>query len=129
MGQAAASVVDLRQTRLPDIVGPLDQYRSGLLLGSDGRDALARFRQLEGRAFLQAYGMLKGGGQITEIEGIKAERAMARMDRAQGEKEFKQALSDFRDAVRDGLDKLRERAGGDVRQPVSIGGYTIEQVD
>lgn len=96
---------------LSSIVGPLDQYRPGLLLGDTGRDALARYNQLQGRAFLQAYGMLKGGGQITEIEGVKAERAMARMDRAQGEKEFKDALTDFRDAVREGLAKLREKAG------------------
>lgn len=55
--------------------------------------------------------MLKGGGQITEIEGMKAEQAMARMDRAQSEAEFKQALTDFRDAVKAGMDKLRQRAG------------------
>lgn len=102
---------------LSSIVGPLDQYRPGLLLGDAGRDALARYNQLQGRAFLQAYGMLKGGGQITEIEGVKAERAMARMDRAQGEKEFKDALTDFRDAVREGLAKLREKAGAGATAP------------
>lgn len=96
---------------LDSIVGPIDQYRSGIMLGAEGRDALARFNQLKGRSFLQAYSILKGGGQITEIEGTKAENAMARMDRAQSEAEFKAALKDFRDAVDVGMTKLRERAG------------------
>lgn len=120
---------------LSAIVGPVDQYRPSWTMGAQGRDALARFNQAKGRAFLQAFGMLKGGGQITEIEGQKAEQAMARMDRAQGEEEFKQALQDFRDAVKTGMEKMRQRAGitatsgSAPRQPVSIGGYTIEQVD
>lgn len=114
---------------LSAIAGPFDQYRPSWTMGSEGRDALARFNQAKGRAFLQAFGMLKGGGPITEIEGVKAEQAMARMDRAQGEAEFKQALIDFRDAVKTGMDKMRQRAGGSTRQPVNIGGYTIEQVD
>jgi len=96
---------------LSQIAGPLDQYRPSWTMGAEGRDALARFNQARGRAFLQAFGMLKGGGQITEIEGMKAEQAMARMDRAQSEAEFKQALTDFRDAVKAGMDKLRQRAG------------------
>jgi hypothetical protein len=96
---------------LDSIVGNLDQYRGSLLLGPEGRDAKARFDQLKGRAFLEAYGLLKGGGQITEIEGAKAEAAMARMDRSQGEAEFKTALKDFRDAVEAGLMKLQQAAG------------------
>jgi flagellar protein FlgJ len=96
---------------LSSIVGPVDQYRPSWTMGAEGRDALARFNQAKGRAFLQAFGMLKGGGQITEIEGAKAEQAMARMDRAQGEAEFKQALEEFRDAVKAGAQKMRERAG------------------
>lgn len=102
---------------LDSIVGPADQYRSGWNLGDSGRDALARLNQLKGRAFLQAYSMLKGGGQITEVEGAKAEAAMARMDRAQGESEFRKALEDFRDAVQSGVQKLREKAGQGGAQP------------
>lgn len=114
---------------LSSILGPLDQYRPSWSMGAQGRDALARYNQAKGRAFLQAYATLKGGGQITEIEGIKAEQAMARMDRAQDEAEFRQALKDFRDAIETGMRKLRERAGVSGSAPVSIGGYTIEQVD
>lgn len=93
------------------IFGPVDQFRPSWTMGDSGRNALARFNQLKGKAFLQAYTMLKGGGQITEIEGGKAENAIARLDRAQDEASAREALEDFRDAVREGVEKLKERAG------------------
>lgn len=96
---------------LPSIIGQVDQFRPSWTLGDAGNDALARLNQLQGGAFLEAYGMLKGGGQITEVEGIKAEQAMARLSRAQGEAEFKKALGDFRDAVASGMEKMRAAAG------------------
>ncbi|MBI1620368.1 hypothetical protein [Aquamicrobium zhengzhouense] len=97
---------------LSAIAGPVDQFRPSWSMGAEGRDALARFNQAKGRAFLQAFGMLKGGGAITEIEGLKAEQAMARMDRAQSEPEFIQALKDFREAVASGMTKLQRRSSG-----------------
>ncbi|ANL34114.1 hypothetical protein [Rhizobium phaseoli] len=95
---------------LDSIVGPADQFRPSWLLGGEGRDALTRLKQLQGGAFLQAYGLLKGGGQITEVEGGKAQDAMARMDRSLDEPHFRAALKDFRDAVEQGVAKMRERA-------------------
>lgn len=111
---------------LSTIAGSFDQYRPAWTMGAKGKDALARFNQAKGRAFLQAFGMLKGGGQITEIEGIKAEQAMARMDRAQSEPEFIQALKDFRDAVASGREKLIQRAGmtGAPAMPAPQGGWS-----
>lgn len=102
----------LKSEGLNSIVGPLDQFRPSWLLGESGRDALARYKQLQGQAFLQAYGLLRGGGAITDIEGKKAESAMVRMDRAQSEDDFKTALKDFRDAIDIGVRKLRDRASG-----------------
>jgi flagellar protein FlgJ len=93
-------------------------------LGNEGRDALARFNQLKGKAFLQAYTTLKGGGQITEVEGQKAQDAMARMDRAQSEETFKQALTDFRDAVKTGIQKLKEKGGVGVPQGTTSTGLS-----
>lgn len=101
----------IKHPGLSSIVGPMDQFRPSWTLGSEGRDALARFNQLKGKAFLQAYSTLRGGGAITEVEGEKAQNAIARMDRAQGEEEFIGALQDFRDAVQTGAQKLREKAG------------------
>ncbi|OAF05469.1 hypothetical protein AYJ54_00760 [Bradyrhizobium centrolobii] len=102
----------LNNEGLDSIVGPLDQFRPSWTLGEKGRDALARYNQLKGSAFLQAYGLLRGGGAITEVEGKKAEDAMARLDRAQSEADFRTALKDFRDAIDAGVSKLKARAGG-----------------
>ncbi|MBY3295755.1 lytic murein transglycosylase [Rhizobium laguerreae] len=95
---------------LNSIVGSVDQFRPSWTMGADGRDALTRLKQLQGGAFLQAYGLLKGGGQITEVEGGKAQDAMARMDRSLDEPHFRAALKDFRDAVEQGVAKMKERA-------------------
>lgn len=116
---------------LASIVGPMDQYRPNWTMSDDGRDALARFNQIKGRAFLEAYSMLKGGGQITEVEGLKAEQAMARLDRATSEQEFRRALADFRDAVQAGIQKLRQKAGAAIpgQPPAPAGGYKIIGVE
>jgi hypothetical protein len=63
--------------------------------------------QLKGQAFLQAFASLKGGGQITEVEGTKAENAMARLNNAQSTKEYKDSLQDLRDVVDRGLRRTR----------------------
>lgn len=55
--------------------------------------------------------ILRGGGQITEVEGNKAQAAMLRMNTAQSVDDFKQALMDFQDAVDTGLSKLNATAG------------------
>jgi len=70
-----------------------------------------KIEQLKGKAFLNAYATLKGGGSITEIEGAKASAALARMNTAQSDDEFRAALSDFKDAIQTGLNKLAARAG------------------
>jgi hypothetical protein len=96
---------------LDEVVGVTDQFRPSWTMSGSGRDALARYKQLQGRSFLEAYSILRGGGQITEVEGNKAQDAMVRMDRAQDENTFKTALKDFRDAVEEGTRKLQEAAG------------------
>lgn len=100
----------LKNEGLDAIVGSVDQYRPSWALGEGGRKALSQLEQLQGGAFLQAFNTLKGGGAITEIEGQKAERAIARMQRYQSEKDFREALMDFRDAVKTGVRKLQAAA-------------------
>jgi hypothetical protein len=76
-----------------------------------------KINELMGGAFLEARQMLKGGGQITDYEGQRAERAYTRMEtaiKASDPKVFKEALSDFKQAIADGLAKLSATA----RQPV-----------
>ncbi len=71
----------------------------------------ARKEQLIGTAFLQAYEGLRGGGQITEIEGQKAEQSIARMQSALSREDFEAALQDFREIVQSGLERARKKAG------------------
>jgi hypothetical protein len=71
--------------------------------------------QLGGQAFLQAFESLKGGGQITEVEGKKATDAMARLNRKQSDAEFKKSLEDLRSVVSTGL----ARAKGGSAEPVA----------
>lgn len=94
------------------------------LPGTNARDFLARHRQLEGRAFLEAYQMLKGGGQITEIEGQKAERAIARLDTAQSDEAYLEALEDLKEVFRAGINRARQRAG--VAAPQQSGPDRVE---
>ena len=61
--------------------------------------------QIKGKAFLAAFESLKGGGQITEVEGLKAEQATARLNLAQDEEDYKQALEDLKNVIYDVLER------------------------
>jgi len=76
------------------------------IAGTDATDFKVVVDQIGGAAFLQAFESLKGGGQITEVEGKKATDAMARLNRAQSDGEFKTALTDLRKVMSDGLSRL-----------------------
>ena len=67
--------------------------------------------QLQGQQFMQAYETLKGGGQITEVEGRKATEAMARMNPRQSEEAFLQGVSEFQSIVR----AAKERAAAKIQ--------------
>lgn len=78
-----------------------------------------KIAQLQGKAFLEAFENLKGGGQITEVEGRKATEAIARLNASQSEKAFRAALSELRDVVGAGLERARQRAGAEPAPPQS----------
>ena len=67
--------------------------------------------QLQGQQFMQAYETLKGGGQITEIEGRKATDAMARMNPRQSEEAFLQGVNEFQEIIR----AAKERAAAKIQ--------------
>lgn len=94
--------------------------------GSDRADFEARKNQLLGGVFLQGFQMLKGGGPVTEVEGLKAEQAMARMDTATSKEDFVEAMEDYQQALEDGLQKLRRRAGTTTPPPPPPTGFIIE---
>lgn len=82
-----------------------------ILPGTDAASFKARLEQVNGEQFLQAFESLKGGGQITEIEGKKATDAIARMQTAQKEEDFDEAVKEFKEIVLEASKRARAAAG------------------
>lgn len=84
-----------------------------------------RLEQLEGRTFMNIFPTLKGGGQITEIEGEKGQMSINRMATATNEAEFILAASDFKVEIV----RLRQLVRDRVNQPQANqgGGYDDEK--
>jgi hypothetical protein len=92
------------------------------LPGTDAKNFRVVLDQIKGQAFMQAYQNLRGGGQITEVEGKKATDAIARLDTAQSDKEFVTALTDLRSVMQRGYDRLANgKSGGQGASP-AVGG-------
>lgn len=88
------------------------------LPASPESDFMSRVDQLKGQQFLQAYETLKGGGQITEVEGRKAEAAMARMQNLNlDKKDYMNAADELRSVIAGALEKTRKSAAGAGGQP------------
>jgi hypothetical protein len=80
--------------------------------GQGALNARTKIERLKGRAFMDAYAVLKGGGSITEKEGEKAQVALARLEDPRiSDEDYRAALVEFRDAVQVGINKLSARAG------------------
>jgi hypothetical protein len=80
--------------------------------GSDTASFEIRQKQIEGKAFLEAFNALKGGGSITEKEGEKGTQAIMRMNKASSEREYVTAARELQDILRAGRDRARAKAGG-----------------
>jgi hypothetical protein len=91
------------------VIGPID----GRTMTLFNQGVQAKIDQLGGRAFLSAFESLKGGGQITEIEGQKATAALSRLtNQAQSEEEYRKAIKDFKKEVQGLVEIARRRASG-----------------
>lgn len=64
--------------------------------GTDAHDFALLNQQLQGKTFLEAFKSLKGGGQITQVEGEKAERAIAQLSRAQSDEQYLKSINELR---------------------------------
>jgi hypothetical protein len=84
------------------------------IAGTDATNFKTVVDQIGGAAFLQAFESLKGGGQITEVEGKKATDAMARLNTAQSDAEFKESLNELRQIMAQGQARL---GGAPAQQP------------
>lgn len=91
--------------------------KSDPIAGTKEADFKAMLDQVQGGAFLQAFESLKGGGQITQVEGEKATQAIVRAQQSQSEEGFKKSMNDFLSV----LDKAEKRAtsGEIVQQPAT----------
>jgi hypothetical protein len=90
--------------------------------GTDAKDFSVKLDQLKGTVFLQAYSQLKGGGAITETEGLKAEQAIARLNTAQSEGQFVKALDELNEVISAGISRMKQRAGSPVATPEDTSG-------
>lgn len=75
--------------------------------GTEAKGFQTLMDQVGGQTFLQAYEGLRGGGQITEVEGAKASNAIARLNRSQSTDEFKASLNDFKTVISQGLKRAK----------------------
>lgn len=73
----------------------LNKFNLGALRGDAAR-ARSKLNKIKGGAFVEAFKSLKGGGQITELEGKKAEQAQSRLETALNYPDFLDALEEFR---------------------------------
>ena len=76
-------------------------------LDPDTKRVRTKVEQLQGGVFLQAFESLKGGGQITELEGKKAEQAMARLNTVQDPVAFREAVNELRIITENGIRRLK----------------------
>ena len=80
----------------------------------EGTDTAAfelRQKQIEGKAFLEAFNTLRGGGSITEKEGEKGTAAIMRMNKASSPDEYKAAARELQDVLRNGIQIAKTKAG------------------
>lgn len=71
-------------------------------------DAERYLKQIQGKAFLQAFETLKGGGQITEREGIAATQAISRLNSAQSEAAAEEALFELYELAIRAMNKAKD---------------------
>lgn len=101
---------------LSDVVGVPGLAK--FLPGTKAQGFKSKLEQLQGKQFLEAFQNLKGGGQITEIEGKKATNALAALNEAQSEEDFKKELGKLKTVIDGANSRLQQRAGmGQPEQP------------
>jgi hypothetical protein len=80
--------------------------------GTKEADFYPYIKQIRGGAFLKAFERIKGGGQITEIEGEKATDAIIRAQTSQSEEGFRKSMADFLDVINSVEKRMLESGQG-----------------
>jgi hypothetical protein len=95
---------------LTRMTGPIDARLPNV--SGDSVRIQSKIDQLQGDAFLQAFESIKGAGQISEVEGAKAEKAKSRLTAlGVNDKDYPAALNDFKNEVVRLRDLVRAKAG------------------
>lgn len=96
VAQDSIALIDsvLNDPALPTITGMLQGNLPPLTQA--GTDLSVKINQIAGQNFLRAFTELRGAGSITVQESEAAERAMARLNRAQSTQAFQAALMELR---------------------------------
>ena len=89
-------------------------------ISPDARRVLGKLDELTGQSFLAARQLLKGGGQITDFEGRKADQAFSRIQSAEKYEDLAEAVAEFQYFVERGLEKLQRQANLQAAQPGAV---------
>lgn len=95
---------------LDSMLGPVSSRLPNV--SAEAARVQSKMDQIGGQAFLQAFQTLRGGGQISNVEGEKAQAAIARLSTAQSPKDYRDALNELRTIVQSGLDRARRSVSG-----------------
>jgi hypothetical protein len=83
---------------------------ASLVPGSDAYGYAQLMDQIKNRNFLTSYDILRGGGQISNVEGEKAAQAQARLSQAQNKEDFQKALNEFEMTVKGDFERIQRKA-------------------
>lgn len=126
-GNEALGLVDalLKDPGMNMAVGKTRMLGLHKIPGTKERSFDIRLDQLKGQQFLQAFEGLKGGGQITEVEGRKATDAISRMNPEASDDEFRKAAEEFKDIIRREIARVQKMGGmpapsSTAQQPASV---------
>jgi hypothetical protein len=134
---------------------PVSSWLSLGVFDQDETDLIQLIDNLENSVFLEAFQELKGGGQITELEGEKAQRAIVNLNRDRSKKAFLEALDTLQGVIDAGVGRAKRgvsvnnpytkdlvvgggsdrpseekpAASSAVSEPVVIDGYSIVKVE
>jgi hypothetical protein len=97
--------------------------------GTDVNDWAARFKEIQGRSFLEAIENLRGLGALSNLEGESATKAIQRMNTSQSEKEFKEAAKDFEETIQRGIDRTRTKLGQEPKYGIKPESETAKRTE
>jgi hypothetical protein len=104
---------DYLNTMLGNVQGRMPNF------SADAERVQSKMDQVTGSAFLQAFQMLKGGGQITNVEGEKATAAITRLQNVrQDEQAYREAINELKLIARNSVIRAQIDAGA--RPPEDI---------